>query len=167
MDKKTAEAFAQALSEIGCIPSFDGALLFSDDVADVVGFQVRCNTNNTGRMVFSLRSDEDKPEAILKFMNQYEELHGNGIRIDSRHDADNTPTYPTMGADYMYDLSPATIVRIIRVAFEESDEMIGILPAYIMRLTQEVKTWRDHFSKLAKRASLLSYKFEQVLEESF
>lgn len=167
MDKKTAETLAQVLSEMNCIPSFDGALLFSDDVADVVGFQIKCSLNNTGRMVYSLRTNEDQPEAITRFMTDYERIHGNPIRTNSSHDSYTSPHYPTMGTDYMYDLAPATIVRILRVAFENSNELVGVLPAYIMRLTREVQKWHDHFAQLTKKATGLSHKLEQVLEESF
>ena len=71
-----------------------------------------------------------------------------------------------MGADYACDLSQATIVRILRVSFEQSDELEGILPAYIMRMTREVKKWEHQFQRMHENTSSLRFAFEQVLNES-
>lgn len=165
MNKKTAEMLATALSHIGVIPSFDGALLFTDDITDITGFQIICKTNKTGRMVFSLIDHPDIPNGIHNFTEIYREIHGNPIRT-TKHDIDQ-PTYPAFGADYASDLSPATIVRILRVKEEKSNEMIGILPAYILQLTKEVKRWEDQFKKMYEKTSTLRQVFENIFEESF
>lgn len=170
LDKKTSEALAEALSCVGCIPSFDGAMLFSDDIANVTGFQVMCNRNTEGRMVFSVhghvKGDMTYDESLHVFQNAYKKIHGNPIRELGKHDV-NSGKYPSFGADYAKDLSPATIVRMIRVAFENVDELECILPAYVMRLTQEVKNWENHFKKLHRDAFILREKLEEILEETF
>ena len=166
MNKKTAEMFATALSHIGIIPSFDGAFLFTDDITDITGFQIQCKTNETGRMVFSFVDHENYPNAYRTFVDKYEEIHGNKIRNSTKHDI-NQPTYPAFGADYIIDLSPATIVRILRVQEENSNEMVGILPAYILQLTKEIKRWEDQFKKMYENTSTLRQTFEQIFEESF
>ena len=170
MDKKTAELIAQAFGHIGVIPSFDGAILFSDDVADVTGFQIRGNVNEAGRMVFCVHGHTEGgmtySESLQVFQEKYTEIHGNPVRELDKHDI-NTPNYPSMGADYVKDISPATIVRILRVSFEaDSNAMDGILAAYIMRLTQEITRWHNHFSKLAKNSATLLTCFQKILEES-
>jgi len=166
MDKKAAEMFATALAHIGVIPSFDGAFLFTDDITDITKFQIQCHTNNVGRMVFSLVDIPEIEGGIHNFTEAYRKIHGNPIRPSDKHDV-HQPTYPAFGADYVIDLSPATIVRILRYKEENSDEMIGILPAYILQLTQEVKRWEDQFKKMYENTSTLRETFEQVFEESF
>ena len=170
MDKKTSELFAQALGHIGVMPSFDGAILFSDDIADVTGFQVMCQTNDTGRMVFKVHAhtegDMTYGESLDVFKEKYQEIHGNPVRESDKHDI-NTPNYPTMGSDYINDIAPATIVRILRVSFEQdSNCMDGILTAYIMRLAQEITRWSEHFEKLARNSKTLAACFQKILQES-
>jgi hypothetical protein len=171
MDKKTAEAFACALSEIGCIPSFNGALLLSDDIADIVGFQIRCDLNNEGRSVFSVKGHIEGgmtyDESLEIFKSKFKEIHGNDVRELKKHDI-HTPNYPAMGSDYAEDISPATIVRIMRVSYnEDSNGLQGVLPAYIMRLVREVEKWSTYFNSLAKKTNKVKEQLSQVLEESF
>jgi hypothetical protein len=171
MDKKTAEKLASALSQIGCIPSFNGALLLSDDVADVVGFQIHCEMNDVGRTVFKVQGhtegDMTYSESLDVFKSKFQEIHGNPVRELGKHDI-NTPNYPSMGSDYAEDVSPATIIRIMRVSFnEDSNGLNGILPAYIMRLTREVNKWSGYFSSLANKTKKIETQLSEVLEESF
>jgi len=166
MNKKTAENFATALSHIGVIPSFNGAFLFTDDITDITGFQIQCNTNETGRMVFSLVDQPKIDNGIHNFTEAYREIHGNPIRLTGKHNV-HQPTYPAFGADYIVDLSPATIVRILRVKEENSNEMTGILPAYVLQLTQEIKRWEEQFNKMYENTKTLRLTFEQIFEESF
>jgi len=172
MNKKTAEQLASTLSEIACVPTFNGALLLSDDVADVVGFQIKCDLNNEGRTVFQLHAHEEgdmnHAECLDIFREKYEEIHGNPVRKIGKHDVINTPNYPPMGADYAEDISPATIVRIMRVSFEKDQNgMAGILPAYIMRLTREVEKWATYFASLASKTQNIHKNLNEILEESF
>jgi hypothetical protein len=169
MDKKASEMLAQALAHLNLIPSFDGAILFPEDIADVTGFQIRGTTNTAGRMVFTVHAhtegDLTYAESVEIFKEKYKEIHGNPIRDLKKHDI-NVPKYPSFGSDYIEDLSPATIVRILRVSFEtDNNAMGGILTAYIMRLTQEVSRWANHFEMLAKNTRTLATCFEKILEE--
>ena len=166
IDTATSEKLATALSFMGVIPSFDGALLFSEDVTDVTGYQIKCRSNEVGRLVYSIVDLPDLPHGRSKFKSLYLKIHGNPVREDETHDI-NTVNYPTMGSDYVSDISPATIVRLLRVVFEGSNEVGGILPAYIMRLTQEIARWEAHFASIHKKTNMLKTVFEQILQESF
>jgi len=170
MDKKTSEMLAQAFAHLGLIPSFDGAILFSDDIADITGFQIKGKVNDAGRMVFCVHGHTEGgmtyKESVDIFKEKFQEIHGNPVRELGKHDI-HTPNYPAMGADYVEDISPATIIRILRVSFEEdSNAMEGILAAYIMRLTQEITRWHDHFERLAKNSGTLMTCFQKILQEN-
>jgi len=170
MDKKAAEMLSEALAHIAIIPSFNFAILLSDDVADVTGFQIMCKVNNLGRALFSVHGHTEGGmsynESLEIFEDKYKEIHGNPIRELKKHDIE-TPNYPSFGADYVKDLSPATIVRIIRTSFEKDDNtMEGVLTAYIMRLSQEITRWSNHFEMLAKKSKILATCFEKILQES-
>ena len=170
MDKKMYEAFAQALSFIEIIPSFDGAILFSDELADIIGFQIKGDVNNAGRMVFSVQAHNEGEinydEAVNIFKEKYQELHGNSIRELGKHDI-HTPSYPSTGADYIEDISPATITQILRISLEnDTNDMDGVFSAYIMRLTQEISRWYTHFEKITQKTKILKECFEKILENS-
>jgi hypothetical protein len=170
LNKELSEQLAKVLSEISCIPTFNGALLLNDDIADALGFQIRCTMNEEGRTVFSVHGhtegDMTYSESLYVFKQKFEEIHGNPVRELKKHDI-NTPNYPAMGADYAEDLSPATIIRIMRVTFEtNNEELAGVIPAYIMRLTNEVEKWSAYFEKLAKKTRGLEVDLKEILEKS-
>jgi len=171
MNKKAAEMLSEALAHIAIIPSFNGAILLSDDVADVTGFQIMCKANAVGRAIFSIHKHtegdmtySESTSSITKRSTK----RSMGIQLGTykKHDI-NTPNYPSFGSDYAQDLSPATIVRIIRTSFEKDDNtMEGVLTAYIMRLTQEITRWSNHFEMLAKKSKILTTCFEKILQEN-
>ena len=103
-----------------------------------------CKVNNEGRMVFSVcahvNGEIELAEAVSIFKKNYKKIHGNNVRPLGKHNF-NSPNYPTMGTDYVEDLSPATIIILLRVSFNNSNESAGILPAFIMQLTKEVESW--------------------------
>jgi hypothetical protein len=158
LNKELSEQLAKVLSEISCIPTFNGALLLNDDI------------DEEGRTVFSVHGhtegDMTYSESLYVFKQKFEEIHGNPVRELKKHDI-NTPNYPAMGADYAEDLSPATIIRIMRVTFEtNNEELAGVIPAYIMRLTNEVEKWSAYFEKLAKKTRGLEVDLKEILEKS-
>jgi hypothetical protein len=48
-----------------------------------------------------------------------------------------------------------------------NQEISGIIPAYIMRLTKEIQKWNNYFSSYAKQMSQLETKAKEILENIF
>lgn len=164
MNEKCTEMMTNILPHLSCIPSFDGAMLFPEDIHEVLEFQIRCSLNNHGRLVFSVYEDDD--EHCHQFRKLYLELHGNPIRNSEGH-VPNTAHYPALGDDYLNDVAPATISHMMRKAAEQSEELETSIPVYIMRISKEAKRWEEQFENMIERLKLLQKGMEKIYEESF
>jgi hypothetical protein len=164
MDVKISETFANVLSFIGAVPSFDGALLFSGDIADILGFQIKCKTNSEGRLRFFVFPQEG--EGPNKFCELYKRIYDKPVRSVKKYNTDR-PHYPTAGSDRLFDVSPATIAKMIRLRLNESEELECVFPAFVMRLAKEAQNWENQFLKLYHRNKLIREKTEEIFEDCF
>jgi len=155
MDKKSTEAIATLLSKLGCLPSFHSADLFTDEIVELVGFQIRTYMNEAGRLVFGALNGHDKLEAA------YKKIYGYEIRENMD---DNRPNYPTTGSDSVYDLAPGTIARLLKVGTSEN-EFQSIVPVFIMRISEMAEEWKNQFYKMYRDADSIHEEAEGIYED--
>lgn len=164
MGAEVTEYFATALSYVSVLPTFDNVHLFTNEIADIMGFQIFCAKNNEGRVVFAL--DDRKgyySSASENFVNNYKTICGHPPKKES--DPENK-IYPTMGSDSLMDIAPNTLARMLKMKFEENTELNTVLPMFFMRLAKEAQTWEKFFANMHKKSKILKDCFSNICEKS-
>lgn len=169
MDEKTKEALVHVYSNLEIIPNIDGALIFPEDIADITGFQIKCNVNTSRRAVYQVHAHTDGDltyeESLHVFKEKYQEMTGKPIQDDKKHDHESS-NYPTKGADFVTDIAPSTISTMLYNDYNQTENDIDYtFSAYIMRLTQETKRWENLFKKQYEKTSTLRQALEKILNE--
>lgn len=156
-----AAKLADTLSHLQCIPTFHNADLLISDVAELLGFQVHCEMNANGRLIFSVHDTETFPHAQKSLKSRYNECYSYDIRETP---ASDKQIYPTTGTDSIYDIAPATITRLMRIENEFGGEIQTAIPVFIMRLGEEIEKWEKYFGRMAKNLGNLKQSVEEIYE---
>ena len=155
MDAKTTEKLVKLLENLNKLPSFHGADLFTDDIVDMVGFQVGCFMNNAGRLVFAVKEGHDKLAESFESVYKYK----------IKEDTDSSRVhYFSTGSDSMYDLSPGTIARLLKVG-DATNEFQSIVPIFVMRISEVAEEWKNQFQKMTRDATGIYELADSLYEE--
>lgn len=156
-----AAKLADTLSHLQCIPTFHNAELLTSDIAEALDFQIHCEMNANGRLVFSVNDTEKFPHAQKSLKSRYSECYSYDIRETPVSDKQ---IYPTTGSDSIYDIAPSTITRLMRIECEFEGEIKTAIPVFIMRLKEEVEKWQKYFQNMAKNLTVLKQSVEEIYE---
>jgi hypothetical protein len=158
LNNKIAENFATILSHLHMIPSMHNCILFSSEIAEFVGFQIHCNINLDGRLVYSCYDSNFKEYYKLVYKYDCEgTATGEGTR------------YSTTGSDSINDIAPGTIARILMIAesnAEEDDFVESAITALFRTLAEEVGKWEEHYTRIAKNTGILRQSVEQLYDQA-
>jgi len=155
MDKKITAKIAKLLAQLGNLPSFHKADLFTNEIVEMLGYQIRTYVNASGRLVFACSQGHEKLAEV------YEKVYG--YKIQEKEDADRTHYRPA-GSDSMYDLSPATIARLLKVG-NTDNEYQSVVPVFIMRISQVAEDWKVQFEKMTRDATTVYKEAEEIYED--
>ena len=155
-----AEELASTMKHLGCLPPMHNAALFPQDIADFMEFQIHCELNQAGRLVYSISDTQ----ARNKFKATYKELYGYEVKETP---ASIRGSYPATGSDSINDISPNTICRMIQVEAEFNPMEASSIPVFVQKLAEEIQQWEEHFAKMAKSLGELRKKSDQIYEKFF
>jgi len=155
MDKKESEDLTMLLSNLSSIIHFNHASLFPEDVVEMTGMQIHCVVNKAGRLVYSLAVGKDVFDRIC--IKEY------GYQLEEAGKTRDILTYPATGSDSLDDLSPATIVRILKLSEGNEDECI--IPLFVLRIMDVAEECEKVFHNLQKKAKKIQRDAEKVYEE--
>jgi hypothetical protein len=161
MNEELSNKLTYIIENLYLIPSFNNAILFSNDIADILGFQINCNMNSKGRLIFSPTAHSEAGmtlnESIYIFKEKYEEIFKYNIRDE--HDS-NTDIYPIF--DHINDISPTTIIKIMKSSLNDKNNKNPI-PDFITNLHKEIKKWNEYFASYLIEIDKLTTESEDIL----
>jgi len=162
LTNELAEQLATILSNLQCLPTMHGSVLFTFDIAEFMGFQVQCNLNDNGRLIYSVINTDKFPKAQKSFCVKYKECYDYEIRTTP---ASKRSSYPTTGSDSINDIAPGTITKLLMIESEFNPEEATAIPVFIMNLAEQAEKWEKHFIKMSENLGTLKNITEQIYEK--
>jgi len=161
MDKREAADLTELFKHLHLIPQFHKAHLFTEEVVELVGFQIQTRMNTTGRLVYSLMGYGDNfTENLQKaFMDEF----GYTIPNKAIGDIENKPMYPATGSDCMYDLSPSTITTLLRLS-DDSNSEDNAIPVFVMNIMDVADKWVEQCRTMENAARKIHDVAEVIYE---
>jgi len=163
--KEIAEQLATILSHLQCLPTMHGSVLFSNDIAEFMGFQIQCDLNKNGRLVYAVIDTENFPNAQKEFASKYKECYNYEVKTPKIPIISEKQIYPTTGSDSVYDIAPGTLTRLLMIESEFNPEEATAIPVFIMNLAEETEKWEKHFRKMSENLGSLRTFSEQIYEK--
>jgi hypothetical protein len=166
MEEDIFKKIEEVLPLLNEVPSYASGDLFTDEICKLTKFQILCRENCVNRIVFSLKNTKslsDKKD-IVSFQTLYCRLNGSDAYL-KREDS-NPEKYPKFKNDYMNDLAPETIAKMLKIVFIENKDENNALPLFLLKLSDTIEVWSNYFHDKAKKLKEIKNKVDDIYDES-
>ncbi|MBT3578175.1 hypothetical protein HN499_05200 [archaeon] len=161
MENKDAESLAALLGKMHIIPVVYDSFLFSEEVYDMTGFQIKCTLNKVGRLVYSVY---DVEHDICLFQIAYEKEFGSEMDKKSKGNVDKRKEYPATGSDSLNDLSPSTIASLLRVSESDNDDEDNTIALFLLQISDVIESWSKQCEKMHNDTKLMKEVADQIYD---
>ena len=166
MNEELAGKLVYLLKNLNEVPDFNDADLFTEEIYKLTKFQIRCQLNSSNRTIFSLSCSGSRIHTGDKeaFQTLYCRINGGDAYLG--RDNLRPDKYPKFGNDYIDDLSPENIVKMLQVTFIEKGDEDDIFPLFFMYLSNKIEGWSNFFIEKAKKINYLKEVADDIYDIS-